>query len=604
MTIEMWITIAVLFLLVGSLVLTRVGTDVAVIGALVLLMVFGVVSPSDAVTGFVNEGLLMIGGLFVVAAGMRETGAMVRIAKSVLGKPTSLLFAQVRLMLPVCVLSGFMNTTPIVAMYLPIVSDWGKRIRVSPSKLYMPLSFGGILGGQLTLIGTASNLVVLSLFIAWFATPAADWARDMGSTGLSSEEQFWGVSASGIPAAILGITFIALFSRWLLPERVQVKDVQGDARKYEVAMRVEPGAPIIGKSIEAAGLRSLPGLYLFGIVRRGTLLHAVGPEEEIEEDDRLLFAGILESVVDLTRIRGLVPAEGSADSSRDMSILVEAVISPEASFIGKTVRQSRFRSVYGAAIIGAYRSGERLVGKIGNLRLKAGDTLLLDAPYSFTPTHKDSSEFYLVSTVDGGHSVRHERAWLAMAILIGMIIALMTGFLDRVVAVWLAAMLMIGTRCVSGGQARSAINWQVLMTIGGALGLGAAVTASGLATIAAEHFLEFVSFFGDAPRIVLFATIIATAVMAQLVTNYASATIMFSVAMAAAEISGVRPEPFVFGVMAGAGCNFLTPLSYQTNLMVYGPGGYRFTDYFRIGLPLLLLVSITATIVFPMVFTF
>ena len=604
MTIEMWITIGVLCLLIGSLIFTRVGTDVAVIGSLVLLMLFGVVQPIDALKGFVNEGLLMIGGLFVVAAGMKETDAIGRIARGVLGRPASLAIAQLRLMFPVCLLSGFMNTTPIVAMYLPIVSDWARRIRVSPSKLYMPLSFGGILGGQLTLIGTASNLVILSLFVAWFASPASEWAHELGSAGLSSEEQFWGVAASGIPAAILGMAFISFFSRWLLPERVQVREVSEDARKYEVAMRVEHGAPMIGRTIELAGLRALPGLYLFGIVRDGCVLHAVSSNERIVEDDLLLFTGVLESVVDLTRIRGLVPAEGDSGVSRDISVLVEAVVSSEAPFIGQTVRESRFRSVYGAAIIGVFRSGEQLVGKIGSLKLKAGDTLLLDAPVSFTPSNRDSRDFYLVSTVEGGHAVRHERAWLAMAIIVGMIATLMTGWLDRVVAVWLAAILMIGTRCVSGGHARTAINWQVLMTIGGALGLGAAVTASGLSEVAAGKFLEFVSVFGDSPRLVLFATIVATSLMAQLVTNYAAATIMFSVAMAAAELSGVRPEPFVFGVMAGAGCNFLTPLSYQTNLMVYGPGGYRFTDFMRLGAPLLLMVSICATIAFPIVFPF
>ena len=604
MDIQMWITIGVLVLLVGSLVFTRVATDVAVIGALVLLMLFNVVQPIDALKGFINEGLLMVGGLFVVASGMRETGAIGRIARAVLGRPTKLAIAQFRLMTPVCVLSGFMNTTPIVAMYLPIVSEWARRIRVSPSKLYMPLSFGGILGGQLTLIGTASNLVVLSLFVAWFSSDASDWAREMGSNGLSSEATFWGVAASGVPAAILGLIFIALASKWLLPERIQLRDVTQDARQYEVAMRVEAGAPIIGKTIESAGLRSLPGLYLFGIERKGHALHAVGSDEMIEAEDLLLFAGVLESVVDLTRIRGLVPAEGDSGVRRDQRVLVEAVVSSDAPFIGQTVRESRFRSVYGAAIIGVFRSGTQLVRKIGDLRLAAGDTLLLDAPLSFKPTHRDSGDFYLVSTVEGGHVVRHERAMLATAILLGMILMLMTGWLDRVVAVWFAAILMIGTRCVPGARARASINWQVLMTIGGALGLGAAVTSSGLADVAADAFLNFTAMFGDSPRVVLFASVIVTALMAQLLTNYASATIMFSVAMSAAETLGVRPEPFVFGIMAGAGCNFLSPLSYQTNLMVYGPGGYRFTDYMRLGAPLLLLVSICATIAYPIVFPF
>jgi di/tricarboxylate transporter len=607
MTFEIWITLGVLCLLVGFLLFTRVGTDVAVIGSLVLLMVFGVLTTEEAVLGFVKDGPLMIGGLFVVAAGMRETGAIERIAKVLLGRPASLVTAQFRLMSPVCVLSGFMNTTPIVAMYLPIVSDWARRIRFSPSKLYMPLSFAAILGGQLTLVGTASNLVVMTEFVPWMNSPASEWAKDLGAQALSSESEFWGVAVSGIPAAIIGMLFIGFFSRWLLPDRIKVRDVSADARKYEVVMRVEPGSPIVGSTIEQAGLRALPGLYLFGIERDGNILHAVGAGESLEADDRLLFAGIVESVVDLRRIRGLVPDEVDSGRHPENRVLVEAVVSTEAPFIGLTVKESMFRSTYGAAIIGAFRSGERLQGKIGDLRLKAGDTLLLDAGIQFTPTHRDSQDFYLVSTVSGTQAVRHERAWLACLIIILLMVGLMTTDstgLSRVAVVWLAALAMIGTRCVPGGRARSSINWQVLLTIGGAIGIGSAVNISGLADVAATGFLEIISVFGDSPRLALFSTIIVTALLAQLVTNFAAATIMFAVAMSSAEILGVRPEPFVFGLMAGAGCNFLTPLSYQTNLMVYGPGGYRFTDFSRLGAPLLLIVSVVATIAIPLFFPF
>ena len=605
MTFEMWITLAVLCLLVGFLMFTRVGTDVAVIGSLVLLMLCGVLSTGEAFAGFIKDGPLMIGGLFVVAAGMRDTGAVERIAKLLLGRPKSLLNAQFRLMSPVCLLSGFMNTTPIVAMYLPIVSDWSRRMRFSPSRLFMPLSFAAILGGQLTLVGTASNLVVLTEYVPWIESPSAEWAHELGSSALSSNAEFWGPAVSGIPCAILGICFIAFFSR-LLAARIEVSDVAPDARRYEVVMRVEEGSSIVGSTIEQAGLRSLPGLYLFGIERQGNTLHAVSSQETLQSNDRLLFAGILESVVDLRRIRGLVSDEVSKDSAQ-RSVLVEAVVSPEAPFIGLSVRESRFRSTYGAAIIGAYRSGERLPGKIGDLRLRSGDTLLLDAGLDFTPTHKDSRDFYLVSTVTGAQNVKHERAWIALFILglllFGLMMADRTG-INRVVVVWFCALAMIGTRCVSGARARAAINWQVLLTIGAAIGLGAAVSSSGLSTIAASGFLEVTSLMGDSPRLAVFMMIITTSLLAQLITNYAAATIMFGVGMSAAELLGVRPEPFMFALMAGAGCNFLTPLSYQTNLMVYGPGGYRFTDFARLGAPLLLIVACIATAVIPVVFPF
>ena len=506
--------------------------------------------------------------------------------------------------MPVSVLSGFMNTTAVVAMYLPIVSDWSKRIGVSPSKLYMPLSFASILGGQLSQLGTATNLVILGLYIDWISSPDAAWSFNLGDGPLSSSAEFWGVMVAGLPSAIVGITFIALLSKRILPPRVKQYEISEDARRYEVVMRVESGASIVGTTIEAANLRSLPGLYLFGIERGSVMLHAVGPDECLQEGDLLHFAGVLESVVDLTRIRGLVPAEGDSGLHQSRRVLLEAVVSPEAPFIGQTVRECSFRTTYGAAIIGAFRSGVQRSGKIGDLRLEAGDTLLLDSSPGFVNLYKNSPEFYLVSKVEGGRVVRHDRAWVSALILIGMIILLITGWTDKVVAVWLAAMAMIGTRCLSGAVARSSINWQVFITIGGAIGLGTAVSTSGLATIGAEGFLDFASLLGDSPRLVLASVIVATALLAQFVTNYGAATIMFAVAMIISETLQLSPTPFIFGLMSGAGCNFLTPISYQTNLMVYGPGGYRFTDFMRLGVPLLVVVVCNATIFIPMFFPF
>ena len=354
MTIEMWFTVGVLVVLVCFLMSTRVNTDVAVIGSLILLLLFGVLDTATAFKGFVSPGPLMIGGLFVVAAGLRETGAIDRVAKLLLGSPNSLRMAQFRMMVPVSVLSGFMNTTAIVAMYLPIVSDWSKRIGFSPSKLYMPLSFSAILGGQLSQIGTASNLVVLGLFMTWSTSSASGWFYDQGGDRLSSQAEFWGVAASGLPAMIIGTLFVVFASRWLIPNRVNIKTDSKDSRKYEVAMTVPAGSPMIGRSIEEAGLRALPGLYLFGIHRNSSELHAVGPDQILEQDDRLLFTGILDSVVDLTRIRGLIPADGDSGLPRSTSLLVEAVVSDEAPFIGMTVKQCDFRNTYRAAIIGVF----------------------------------------------------------------------------------------------------------------------------------------------------------------------------------------------------------------------------------------------------------
>ncbi|MDG2291118.1 MAG: SLC13 family permease, partial [Phycisphaerales bacterium] len=367
---------------------------------------------------------------------------------------------------------------------------------------------------------------------------------------------------------------------------------------------VPAGSPMIGRSIEDAGLRALPGLYLFGIHRNSSELHAVGPDQILEQDDRLLFTGILDSVVDLTRIRGLIPADGDSGLPRSTSLLVEAVVSDEAPFIGMTVKQCDFRNTYRAAIIGVFRSGEQVIGKIGNLKLRPGDTLLLDTSHGFSQRNQDNKDFYLVSDVMGARPVRHNRSLISIILLLGMITLLVTGWTDKVVAVWLCAILMVGTRCIPGSLARNAINWQVFLTIGGAMGLGEAVSASGLSGVIAEHFQTMVGVFGNSPHMALLLTILMTAILAQFITNYGSATIMFSIVMPVAQLLELSPYPFVFGLMAGAGCNFLTPIAYQTNLMVYGPGGYRFTDFMRLGLPLLVIVTICAVVMIPIFFPF
>lgn len=352
--------------------------DVAILGGLVMLMLGGVIDIGQATEGFASTAVLMLAGLFIIATGLERTGAISHFARRLLGRPTTIAAAQLRLMVPVSLLSGFMNNTPIVAVCLPIVRDWARRMRISPSHLYMPLSFAAILGGKLTLIGTASNIILMEDYVQWFDSDGAKWAGMLGFDAPSSFMQFFGVAAIGLPCLVVGLGFIVLASPFLLPIRKAVAaDDFLDARNYQVGFVVKKGSPVIGQRIEQAGLRQLPGLFLSGVERSGVALPAVGPNLELAEGDRLAFVGVLDSVIDLRGIRGLEPDDDQSQKlefSRTTRTLVEAVVSANSPLVGKSVRQARFRTRYKAAILAVHRQGAQIAAKIGDIVLKPGDT--------------------------------------------------------------------------------------------------------------------------------------------------------------------------------------------------------------------------------------
>ncbi|MFG0329005.1 MAG: SLC13 family permease [Phycisphaerales bacterium] len=616
MTLAEWIIIGTIVLLIGSLMSNRVAPDLAMMGALTLLMLADavipgveIITPKEALFGFAHKAVIMIAALFIVAAGLNETGAVESIAQRVLGRPRSPLIAQFRLMGPVAIMSAFMNNTPIVAMYMPIVSDWAKKLRVSPSKLYLPLSYAAILGGACTLIGTSSNVTVNALYMGHWDDPAfASRLLEFGLEPPSATKQFWWITTVGLPAAVVGILFIAIGARWLLPDRRPVSAEALEERQYKVEMLVRPDSPIVGRTIEDAGLRHLPGLYLMEIQRDGRLKPAVGPEEVLQANDLLVFVGNVESVLDLRKIRGLVPETDQVQKIKTIRrnrTLVEAVISNNSPLVGRTVRQSQFRTTYNAAIIAIHRDGDFVKGKIGDIKLRPGDTLLLETHTGFVGAYRNSKDFFLVSQVEGSRPIRHERAGLSMLIMAFTVVMLVTGWLDHTLTVLIAAGAMVATRCCTGTVARNAVNLQVLVVIAAALGIGRAMEQTG----AAERLARAVVTVAQdslqlGPSGLLFVVFALTSVFAQLITNNGSAVLMFPVALGIAAELRVSPEPFVVALMVAAACSFMTPIAYQTNLMVYGPGGYRFTDYLRIGIPLTVITGVLAVVLAPMFFPF
>ena len=503
-----WLTLGVVLMVLALLAATRLAPDLVLGGGLMVLLLSGAIGADDGLAGFSNEGMITIGLLFVVAAGVVETGAIAWLADRLFGGPRSVLQATWRMMLPTAALSAFMNNTPLVAMLIPVVSDWAKKYRIAPSKLMIPLSYAAIMGGTCTLIGTSTNLVVNGMLIrAHEAQQAAGQVPNL-PRGLGMFDIAW----VGIPCALAGIVFVLVGSRYLLPNRQTAMASVSDPREYTIEMLVEQGSPLVGKSIEQAGLRHLSGLYLAEIYRDGITLPAVGPEERLRGNDHLVFVGIVDSMVDLQKIRGLVPATNQVfklDSPRSQRCLIEAVASTNCPLVGKTIRDGRFRSLYNAVVIAVARQGERIRGKIGDIVLRAGDTLLLEAHPSFVKQHRNSRSFYLISRVENSSPPKYERGAIALAIVVAMVLmvtlseswgavkitlggaTLDFGKITMFKGAMVAAALMLLTRCVHIQEARRSIDWQVLMAIAFALGIGRALEHSGAADLVTGGIIRY-----------------------------------------------------------------------------------------------------------------
>lgn len=586
---EAWFTLAIVALCIGLLASNRYPPDTVMLGGLTLLLLTGVLTPAEALAGLSNEGMVTVAVLYVVVSGLQETGGTAWVSQSLLGKPGSVAHAQMRLMVPVSALSAFLNNTPVVAMFIPAVQDWAKRHNIAASHLMLPLSYAAIAGGTCTLIGTSTNLVVNGLLVG-----------QSGQRGLSFFEIAW----VGVPTLLLTLVFTALFGRRLLPERRSILSQLENAREYTVEMLVEAHSPLEGKTIEEAGLRQLPGMYLVEVDRDGHLMPAVSPQQILRGGDRLLFAGVVDSVLDLQKIRGLKPATDQVfklGSPRHQRCLVEAVISESFPLLGKSIREGRFRTLYQAAIIAVARNGERIDRKIGDIVPRPGDTLLMETHPSFLERYRNTRDFLLVSRLDNSTPPRHERAWVAVLIMIGMVLFATLGWLSMLQASMLAAGLMLLSRCTSASAARRSMDWQVLLVIAAAFGIGIALEKSGAAALLAGGLIGLA---GDNPWATLALFFLATSLFTNLITNNAAAALMFPIALAAAARLDVSVLPFAIVIMKAASASFATPIGYQTNLMVMGPGGYAFSDYLRMGVPLTFLSGVLTVLIAPLVWPF
>ncbi|MCY3613765.1 MAG: SLC13 family permease [Bacteroidetes bacterium] len=577
---QAYLTIAVIVSIAVALVRDLARPDLIFLAALGLLLVAGVITPSEAFAGFSNGAVIALGSLFVVAAGIEKSGLLRRFERQLLRRVSNLSKALFRLMIPTALVSAFMNNTPVVAIWTQPVQRWAYRSRLSPSKLLIPLSYAAIAGGMITLIGSSTNVVVSGL------------AQDAGHT-----LALFDFTMIGLPAAVIVLIFMAFFGVRLLPDRASEPPfTRSRLEKCLFEVRVTRRSPLIGQTLKQAGLDVGDESAVIVQIRRGKHVMAFDPQIILDQDDVLCFSGSLSVLEDLLNRPGFGP--GRAISEQRLGNLLpmyEAVISETSYLIGKSLAEVDFLAKYGAVVLAVqHKSGVLEGAGMRDTTLKAGDLLLVGAVAGFEERwHASHLEFFYV--VPRGVSRRkfsRARMVTSVSILAAMVLAISTGRVPLPTAAFTAALAMVVTRCITVATARNALDLQVLLLIASALGLGVAVGKTGVAENLAQVLTEI---GGINPILALIVLYACTNVLTELIANKAAAVLMLPVALSMASTFDAEPKAFILTVAVAAAASFMTPVGYQTNLMVMAAGNYRVRDYLRVGLPVSLLVMLVST---------
>lgn len=548
----------------------RVSPTVGVTGALAGLYLVGVLDASEALSGFSNPAPFSIAGLYVVARAVERAGGLHTLTRRILGSgaPVGHRAGLFRLTASAGVMSSFLANTPVVAMLISPISSWAKRRHQSPGRYLIPLSYAAILGGMPTLIGTSTNLV------------ASGIVHESGQDPYSLFEP----ARMGLPVALAGFILILLLSSRVLPDRGAADESEPE-RAFSLAMRVAEQGSVDGLTVVDAGLRQLGKVYLVGVRRQSNWITPVDPEFVLRGGDQLTFAGNAQDVVALQQMAGLELLENKHVVALDdrQHSWFEAVLGGGSPVIGRTMKQVNFRSRYQAAVLAIHRSGQLIEGNLGETRLQLGDCLLLVADGDFGGRWSGRSDFLLVRRRREAPPQTGASARVSLFILAAVAILPMVG-VSVMRSALLGAVAMVASGVVTPRQARDSVDLNVVLMVASAIGIGVAVEISGLAARLADLVLDMSSWAGTWGA--AFGLVAISLLLTELMTNTGAIAMMIPIALRVADMTAADSRVFVLGVTVAASASFLTPVGYQTNTMVYGPGRYRFTDYLRLGLPM------------------
>jgi di/tricarboxylate transporter len=616
MTIAAWLTLIILLTTFGLLAFSKLPAVVIFLGALTAILTLRIAPESAVLAGFSNVGVLTVGALFMVAAGMYSTGAVTMVADRLIGQPKTVNQAQLKILPPVGLGSAFLNNTPIVAMLIPVVDDLSQSSDLSGSKLYLPVSFASLLGGASTVIGTSTNLIIAGLVTAQLALNASN-APPMHAIGIFEP------ALVGIPAAAIGIVFMIVVGRWLLPN---AKSRTGGAAEQRVARAeflIYDGSPLAGRSLLTTGLASSSGYRLDSLTTADGMRPALGSVEALRAGDMLAFTVPVSDLPRLWATIGLVPSNGPhlEEADRYQQRLIEMIPAPTSWMIGRLyediLREEAWEHVQ---IVAVSRHGQALDMSIREARVGLGDEIIVAAdplfladsvatdrapiaaqPETLTEGQPTGVQFLLTKTMHGYRVPRVRRAMVAIVIMIAMVLVASFGWLSMLNAALLATGVMLATGCMGLKTAARSIDFKTLIILASSISLEAAVTSSGLSSHIAD-LLQRIG--GDDAHVALAVVFIGCVILTNIISNAAAAAIIFPIALSMAAELQVDFTPFVIAIMLGTSYSFINPVGSQTNLMVMEPGGYSVADFVKIGAPLTVVLAVFVVGFTPLVFPF
>ncbi len=589
---QIWIVSILLILTLILLITEKLPIDLTAMGIMVALMVTRILTPLEAVAGLANPAVVTVGAMFLISRGMIRTGAVGFIGEKVIhyskGRAN---LAMLMTLLTVAISSAFINNTPVVVLFIPIITSLSCEFGFSPSKFLIPISYASILAGTCTLIGTSTNIIV------------SDLSAMYGYGKLAMFE----LAALGVPIALLGIGFLYFAAPRLMPGHVApVCEVEEEHRRYLAELLVPADSSLIGQEPQQALSQISPYFEVFEVIRNAHILYPWRDKMEIRAGDLLLVKGSASDLVDILRDKSAklphIEVDLNFTPGDPKSVIVELIIPPQSSLVKESLLESSLHGEHETYIIAVKRRNIHYTKqKIRELRLRVGDILLVQCHQDELEQLRRNPDFIVVEDVHH-EIVQKKKAPVAAIIFAALIVAASTGLADIMVCAVTGAFLMILTGCLQLRDGYRALQGDVLLLIVGTIALGTAMEKTGTAKFYAHEFIVLLRDLG--PTAILSGFLLFTSLSTQLLSNNATAVLFMPIAVSAALELGVDPKPFIIAICFGASACFASPLGYQTNLLVYGPGGYRFTDYFRLGIPLNLLILVMGSVFIPLIWPF
>ena len=598
MTLEIAIVLGVITLMFILFVMELFPLDVTALSILAVVLVLGYISPEEAISGFANPAVITIALLFVLSHALQKSGILeymvIRLNKLTERSRFLGLFV---FLISVALASAFVNNTAIVAIFIPLTIRLAQKYNLSPSKLLMPLSYIAIIGGTLTLVGTSTNLLVNSIYV--------------NSISSSPPLGMFEFAKFGLVMLVIGMAYLLIAVPFLIPSRTVTSSLTKSYHMggYLTELKVSAESPLVGRTCKERAVNKNYDITVLDILRDGKLISKNIRDTIIYPEDILFVRGSLENFLrmkEVEKVTMLTDEKLTQDELiHDDNTLVECLITNQTDLVGKSLMEINFRRRFGSFILAIRREGEILRKKIAHVVLQAFDTLLIYGPIEKIKELSDSGDFIVLGEIEATLQ-KHKYWWVSVAVIFGAVILAALGIVPILKGALIGAIFLLVIRVITANEAYQSINWQVIVLIAALIPLGIVIQKSGTAFWIGTVLNDIANAFNPLirPTIMLSLVYLVTIILTEMTSNAATAIIMTPIAISAAQQMGLDPRTFVFAVCFAASASFITPIGYQTNLMVYGPGGYKFTDYVRVGLPLAIVLWCMATWLIPILWPF